>query len=281
MPYLTRIDIRPDLPSSAFPFSLPLVRHFRPLSLQSAVTFFTGENGTGKSTFLEAIAASANLPTAGGADIDADETLQGPRLLGDQLRLGWKKRTRRGFFLRAEDFFRFQQRVNLGQKELGDLADSYSAEMESNPANAEGVVRARGYILGQRRQLEERYGANADARSHGEAFLHFFEQRLVPGGLYLLDEPEAPLSPLRQLAFLSLLKRFTARLPVPHHHPFADFNGLSRRLVARLQRSSHCAHLLRRCRARGPYQIVSQQPRGLLAQTLNGALYYKEENGII
>jgi predicted ATPase len=211
MPHLTRIEIKPDAPTDAFPFSLPLVRHFKPLTLLSAVTFFTGENGTGKSTLLEAVAASANLPTAGGADIETDASLSGPRQLGEQLRLGWKKRARRGFFLRAEDFFRFQQRINQNQKELGDLADSYSAQIESDPTNAEGIARARGFILGQKRELEVRYGANADARSHGEAFLHFFEQRLVPGGLYLLDEPEAPLSPLRQLAFLALLKRFVAQ----------------------------------------------------------------------
>jgi predicted ATPase len=211
MPHLVRIEIKPDAPMAAFPFSLPLVRHFKPLTLPSAVTFFTGENGTGKSTLLEAIAAGANLPTAGGADIESDASLNGPRQLGDQLRLGWKKRTRRGFFLRAEDFFRFQQRINQSQKELGELADNYTAEMEADPANAEAIAFARGSILGQKRELEIRYGADADARSHGEAFLNFFEQRLVPGGLYLLDEPEAPLSPLRQLAFLALLKRFVAQ----------------------------------------------------------------------
>ncbi|RYG68638.1 ATPase [bacterium] len=210
MAHLTRIDIKPGGPTGEFPFSLPLVRHFKPISLASAVTFFTGENGTGKSTFLEAIASASMLPTAGGEDVEVDESLSGPRLLGDQLRLGWKKRTRRGFFLRAEDFFRFQHRVNQNQKELGDLANSYTAEMEANPSDAENIAFARGFILGQKQQLENTYGANADARSHGEAFLNFFEKRLIAGGLYLLDEPEAPLSPLRQLAFLALLKQFVA-----------------------------------------------------------------------
>lgn len=210
---LRTIDLKPGEESSpsSFPFNLPLIRHFKLLKLESPVTFFTGENGSGKSTFLEAIAASANLPTAGGADVETDESLSGPRQLGEQLRLGWSKRTRRGFFLRAEDFFRFQQRTNSTGRELGDLAAQYEAELETDPGNAEGIRRARGYILGQKSALEERYGEDADAQSHGEAFLNFFEQRLVPGGLYLLDEPEAPLSPLRQLAFLSLLKRFVAQ----------------------------------------------------------------------
>lgn len=207
---LRSIDFKPytELAQPSFPFNLPLLRQFERLELDSRVTFFTGENGSGKSTFLEAIACCAGLPTAGGADVETDESLSGPRQLGEKLRLSWSKRTRRGFFLRAEDFFRFQQRVNSTGRELGAQAAQYQAELETDPDNAEGIKRARGYILGQKRALEERYGEDADAHSHGEAFLNFFEHRLVPGGLYLLDEPEAPLSPLRQLAFLSLLKRF-------------------------------------------------------------------------
>ncbi|HEX8464064.1 MAG TPA: AAA family ATPase [Abditibacterium sp.] len=209
--HLTHLELEPDAPTAPFPFNLPLIRQFQPLRLESAVTFFTGENGTGKSTLLEAIAASANLPTAGGDDVENDDSLAPARELGRWLRLGWTKRTRRGFFLRTEDFFAFQRRVNQNQKELGDLAARYEAELETDAANAEGIKRARGHILAQKRELAAKYGENADARSHGEAFLHFFEQRLVPNGLYLLDEPEAPLSPLRQLAFLSLLKRFVAQ----------------------------------------------------------------------
>jgi predicted ATPase len=60
-------------------------------------------------------------------------------------------------------------------------------------------------------ELEQRYGDGLDARSHGEAFLHFFSERFVRGGVYFLDEPEAPLSPSRQLAFLALLKEMVAR----------------------------------------------------------------------
>jgi predicted ATPase len=55
-------------------------------------------------------------------------------------------------------------------------------------------------------EMEQRYGKDPDARSHGEGFLHLFQSRLVPRGLYLLDEPEAALSPQSQLAFLSMLK---------------------------------------------------------------------------
>ncbi|HEX8116062.1 MAG TPA: AAA family ATPase, partial [Pyrinomonadaceae bacterium] len=69
-----------------------------------------------------------------------------------------------------------------------------------------GLQLAKGAVLGQRRALAEKYGEDADARSHGESFLQLFQSRFVPGGLYLLDEPEAPLSPQRQLALLAMLK---------------------------------------------------------------------------
>jgi len=66
-------------------------------------------------------------------------------------------------------------------------------------------------VRGQRRALANRYGEDADARSHGESFLQLFQSRFVPGGLYLLDEPEAPLSPQRQLALLAMLKGMAAQ----------------------------------------------------------------------
>ena len=64
---------------------------------------------------------------------------------------------------------------------------------------------------GQLKAMQDRYGDGLEYRSHGQQFLDFFQARFVPGGLYLLDEPEAPLSPMRQLAFLSLLKEMVSR----------------------------------------------------------------------
>ncbi len=212
MTHLARIALKSEVFSekpSVFPFALPIFRQFSPLDL-APVSFFVGENGSGKSTLLEAIAAAANLPAIGANDVEQDETLESARILGDCLRLGWKKRTHRGFFLRAEDFFGFSRRVNALQGDLAAQATRYKAELDGNPQD-EGLQRAYGSILGQKRALEAKYGADADARSHGEGFLNLFQARLVPGGLYLLDEPETPLSPLRQLAFLGLMKEFVAR----------------------------------------------------------------------
>jgi predicted ATPase len=71
-------------------------------------------------------------------------------------------------------------------------------------------------------ELEQRYGEGLDAQSHGESFLSLFQTRFVPGGLYLLDEPEAPLSPLRQLTLISLLKQMItqeAQFIIATHSP--------------------------------------------------------------
>ena len=86
------------------------------------------------------------------------------------------------------------------------MADEFGRELTGY-----GLTLAQGVVRGQRRALAEKYGEDADARSHGESFLALFRARFVPGGLYLLDEPEAPLSPQRQLALLSMLKEMTAQ----------------------------------------------------------------------
>ena len=196
----------PATTSEAFPYSVPAVRTLGELEFPAPVTFFVGENGSGKSTLLEAIAAATGLPSVGSElRVDADETLQAQRALATSIALTWRgARARRGFFLRAEDFFGFtrtiaRMRVAL-TSELADIDEEY----RDRSAWARGL-RA-GPIASSLREMEARYGVNLDAHSHGQSFLKLFQSRFVPGGLYLLDEPEAPLSPQSQLAFLAMLK---------------------------------------------------------------------------
>src|SRR5262249_15586901 len=192
--------------SGQFPFNLPLVKNFEPVEFQSPVTFFVGENGSGKSTLLEAIVAGLNLPAIGADDLSRDTTLQHARAFGKQLKFAWRqKKNHRGFFLRAEDFFNFARRLQSMHKELQEIADNFEEEYSGF---ALGL--ARGAVIGQQRALVERYGRDLDANSHGESFLKLFQSRFVPGGLYLMDEPEAPLSPQRQLSLLAMLKEMVA-----------------------------------------------------------------------
>jgi predicted ATPase len=185
----------------AYPFNVPVIAQLQRLVFRSPVTFFAGENGTGKSTILEGIAAGARLPAVGSEDVDRDQTLKPARELAERLRLQWEKRTHRGFFLRAEDFFNFSLRMSRLVAEMDALATDYAERFEGY-----GGQLARGAVAGQRAEIIRRYGENLDARSHGESFLTLFESRFVPDGLYLLDEPDTALSPQRQLALLHMLK---------------------------------------------------------------------------
>ena len=129
MSHLRSVRIRKSS-SEIFPFSVPAIRTMPKLSFDTAVTFFVGENGSGKSTLLEAIALSAALPTVGSTEVTNDQTLAAQTALGRALQLEWTKRTRRGFFLRAEDFFGFtkqlaQMRAEMLQR-LAEIDDEYA-----------------------------------------------------------------------------------------------------------------------------------------------------------
>ncbi|HKE04632.1 MAG TPA: AAA family ATPase [Blastocatellia bacterium] len=218
MIHLQSISMKPMAKKqSGFPFNLPLVKNLDQVEFRSPVTFFVGENGSGKSTLLEAIGAGVKLATVGGDDVERDTTLEHARALGKQLKFSWQSKTHRGFFLRAEDFFNFARRLQTMTRELQELADSFDEEYSGY---ALGL--AKGAALSQRQALIDRYGENLDANSHGESFLRLFQSRFAPGGLYLLDEPEAPLSPQRQLALMSMLKEMVeqqAQFIIATHSP--------------------------------------------------------------
>jgi predicted ATPase len=111
MIHLRSISIRPGAKKiGAYPFNLPLIKKLKLIELRAPVTFFVGENGSGKSTLLEAVAAGADSIAIGGDDIQRDATLGPARKLAAQLKFVWTRRTGKGFFLRAEDFFNFARR---------------------------------------------------------------------------------------------------------------------------------------------------------------------------
>ena len=196
-------------PRAGFPFDLPALAGGLDLTFEAPVTIFVGENGSGKSTLLEGLAVAAKAITAGSADAVGDQTLTGGRALADELKLTWSRRPGRGFFMRAEDFFGYAKRME--ETRAGLEAELVRVEVEYAGASDHARALARSPMLRELAAIRSRYGDGLDTRSHGEAFLHFFQERLVPGGIYFLDEPEAPLSPARQLAFLALLKDMIGR----------------------------------------------------------------------
>ena len=187
-----------------FPFTVPTIASLKTLDLDASVVCFVGENGSGKSTLLEAIAIAASLPSAGAANRAKDDpTLEQQQWLSRALTLTWRTRNNRGFFLRAEDFFGFQNLQKRERQEFEQTLQRMEVDYANSSAQAKGL--AMGPIKASMHDMERRYGTDPDARSHGEAFLNFFQQRLVPKGLYLMDEPEAALSPQRQLTLLAMM----------------------------------------------------------------------------
>jgi predicted ATPase len=188
--------------ATGFPFDLPIVRQLD-LELTTPVTFLVGENGCGKSTLMEATAMALGAVVLGSHDLAHDPTLEHARLLARHLRLArGPRRPRTTLFFRAEDAFGYTQRLQVDMSQLQQLEQSFEEDFADG---SWGQRLAMGTARGQRAALEKRYGQNPDAASHGETFLHLLQERITGSGLFLLDEPETPLSPLRILALLAQL----------------------------------------------------------------------------
>jgi len=188
-----------------FPFTLEIIGSLRELKFTSPVTFLVGENGSGKSTVLESIACAVESITVGSESVRTDKSLAPLRKLAQYYRLAWTKRTRKGFFLRAEDFFGYAKSMRQTKDELHQELEKIEREYKDRSEYAKALASMP--YNGQLAEMQRRYGDGLDAYSHGESFLTLFQARFVPDGLYLLDEPEAALSPMRQLSFLAALKQ--------------------------------------------------------------------------
>jgi predicted ATPase len=213
-------QIEPDL-EDRFPFNVPVIQALPAIEFSSPVTFLVGENGSGKSTFLEAIASAAGSIAVGSSDLDSDKSLDSVKRLGQKLKLSWHKRTRKGFFLRAEDYFGYAKRLAQIREDMEQDLRDLEVEYEGRSKTALGLAQMP--FMRELHDLKAKYGQDLDNYSHGESFFTFFRARLVPDGLYLLDEPEAPLSPLRQLGFISMLKEMVeqhqAQFIIATHSP--------------------------------------------------------------
>jgi predicted ATPase len=177
-PYLKRVWLDADriADRNAYPFSLPFLRDGFELSFDRAITIIVGENGAGKSTLLEAIAELAGFDQAGGGKgyMPADHSTAIEKTaapLGKALRAAWLPKLSNGWFFRAESFFSVARYLDHAALTGGGAPPDFLSH------------------------------------SHGEGFLRFFEERCQRQGLFIFDEPEAALSPTRQIEFLKLLRR--------------------------------------------------------------------------
>ncbi len=210
MNHLREIQLREGETRPAdFPFNLPVIANWGVLPLEAPVTILVGENGAGKSTVIEAIACAAEIITVGSGAAHRDPSLAHVHDLAKWLKLIWNKRVRKGFFLRAEDFFGFVKHQAQTKVEMQRELDRVENEYQGRSKQAQGLARMP--FAGELNAMQNRYGDGLDTQSHGESFLALFQARFVPGGLYLLDEPEAPLSPLRQMALISMIQEMVAQ----------------------------------------------------------------------
>ncbi len=202
MLYLSELRRRPGVAvdGQRFPWALPLVRDLERLEFTQPITFLVGENGSGKSTLLEGIAVGIDAVAAGAHDVQRDPTLQTARDFAAGFLFARRRYARTRLFLRAEDMFGYTGRLSTNIGELEAIEQDFAALPEGPGRN-----RAMGMARGERAALTRRYGENPDGKSHGETFLAMLQTRLVPNGLYLLDEPETPLSPSRVLALIAML----------------------------------------------------------------------------
>jgi predicted ATPase len=208
MIHLRTISLPQIEPADAerFPFSVPAIRSLAGAALEfpSEVTFLVGENGSGKSTLLEALACAAGWITVGSDPVERDETLATVRQLAQRLTLSWGRRKHRGFFMRSEDFFGYVRWMRDTRIAFERDLEAIDEEYKDRSDYARGFARMP--FLRELHDMRQRYGEDLDAASHGESYFTLFKARFVPNGLYLLDEPEAPLSPMRQLGLLAMLK---------------------------------------------------------------------------
>ncbi|KTT71541.1 AAA family ATPase [Sphingomonas endophytica] len=181
-PYLKQVRLRDDVPidRTRYPYNLPLLRDDDfVLHFDRSITIMVGENGVGKSTLLEGIAAIAGFDEAGGGPgyrpLDHSTAIEwnGDRLQ-DILRASWLPKVGQGWFFRAESFFSVSRYLDQAALEVSALPPDFLSH------------------------------------SHGEGFLRFFAERCARPGIFLFDEPESALSPRRQFEFVNLLRTIAA-----------------------------------------------------------------------
>ena len=175
--FITKIKLERDKIDSfdIYPFNIGVIKNFDEIRLTKPVTFLVGENGIGKSTFIEAIAVSIGLNAEGGSQNIKFHTKDTHSNLSDYLVVSNLNKPKNKFFLRAESFYNVASEiVNISEDGYGEPLYKY-------------------------------YGGNPHDCSHGESFINLVKNRFSPNGLYILDEPEAALSPERQMTLLCLI----------------------------------------------------------------------------
>lgn len=174
-----KVSLSESIDTNEYPFSLNIIKNLNEIIFPTQVTFFVGENGTGKSTILEAIAQKSGFGPEGGSKninfkTSDEKTYTGTENLANSFTLSWRYKPSYGYFFRAESFFNVANYIDqIAQTDFGAYAP---------------------------------YGGKSlHKQSHGESFFSFFKNSLSANSFFIFDEPEAALSPQRQLSLISII----------------------------------------------------------------------------
>lgn len=193
-----KINLAENIDFTQYPFCLEIIKKIKKLKFPNQVTFLVGENGSGKSTILETIAFKAGFGAEGGSknisfQTSEEKNYAGIKKLADYITLSWRNKPHNGYFFRAESFYN-----------IANYIDILAQQDEFNAYAPYG-------------------GKSLHQQSHGESFLSFFSNRLGNGGFFILDEPEAALSPQRQLSLLIIInemcKKYNSQFIIATHSP--------------------------------------------------------------
>lgn len=213
LPYLKEVSLKEKHIEHCddYPFTIPAIRHLEKIVFNPSVTFIVGENGSGKSTLVEAIAVALGFNPEGGSKNFNFNTHESHSNLFNFLRLSKSHvKPKDGFFLRAESYFNVATNIH---------------DLDSEPSFGPPIINAYG-------------GKSLHEQSHGESFLALMLNRFHGKGIYILDEPEAALSPMRQLVVLSRMKQLvddSSQFIIATHSPI--LLGYPEALVLKLDES--------------------------------------------
>lgn len=202
--YISEIVFDNGLNKSSYLNDLPIIKFLsreKKLSFSSNVTFFVGENGTGKSTLLEAIAVAYGFNAEGGSKNFTFSTNATHSELCEHISIAKRGYARDGFFLRAESLYNLATNID---------------DMDKAPSFDPPVIESYG-------------GVSLHNQSHGESFLSIIQNRFFGNGLYLLDEPEAALSPMKLLTLMAEIDGLVKKkLTIYNRNTFSDVDGFSK-----------------------------------------------------